>query len=431
MTEEKNTETKTEEDEANDISPSKIKKRLFFKKYVEHVSTLTDAPKKYHEVIALFLLSAVLQRNLRMQFRHKAIYPNLWVVLLGLSSITRRTTAMLLGMNLLPKELKILPHKFSPEALIAALGENPRTVFYRDEFGGFLADLTKRYMSGMKEEFCMLYECPERHETFLKKEGRRLLEKIYLCILTATTIAMYQRNINQDDISSGFCARFLYVLVEDKHGWKGLGYGGEGEEKSRQHLAQLLQEIYEKMGLRKEPIDLQFDAKALRVYNKWLRKHEKKLFDEENMEEMSSFYTRIADYVIKISMLLWAEEHVNSSIRNSEKLSYIDTKTVKKAIQMGEGFLNEARTVVQKITESTNERILRKLLNQLKKHGELDHSTWLKNANMKAKDFQEYQSTLLQRGEVVFDKERNVYRYVDKGEVKKDEQQPTAGLQGA
>jgi hypothetical protein len=58
---------------------------------------------------------------------------------------------------------------------------------------------------------------------------------------------------------------------------------------------------------------------------------------------------------------------------------------------------------------------------------------------MKARIFQEYVQTLSERGDAMFDKERKVYRYVDKNkaeednksEVKKDEQQPAAGLQGA
>jgi hypothetical protein len=252
---------------------------------------------------------------------------------------------------------------------------------------------------------------------------------------------MFSKNTSIDTIESGFGARFLYTIADKREGWKKYRYEEEQDIVALEELKNMLQAIWKKIGCRENPIDLKFDSQALKHYNWWVKRKEDELeaMEDEEWQIMGSFYVRVGDYAAKIAMLLWAQDSVNSEISNSENSFLINKKTLLRAIKLAEEFLREAKIVVHLITESTNERILRKLLNQLKKHGELDYSTWLRNSNMKARIFQEYVQTLSERGDAMFDKERKVYRYVDKNkaeednksEVKKDEQQPAAGLQGA
>ena len=413
----------------------------FLGKYVRYATSRTDAPQKYHTLVGLSLLSAVVNRNLRMKFAQKTVYTNIYAICLGASSTTRRSTSLKIGSALLPPEVKRMPEYFSAEQFIVRLSETPRAILIRDELGGFLSDLyNKKYMGGLEQSLCDLYECPERIERDIRA-GNWVLENVYPNILSATTIRMFSKNTSIDTIESGFGARFLYTIADKREGWKKYRYEEEQDIVALEELKNMLQAIWKKIGCRENPIDLKFDSQALKHYNWWVKRKEDELeaMEDEEWQIMGSFYVRVGDYAAKIAMLLWAQDSVNSEISNSENSFLINKKTLLRAIKLAEEFLREAKIVVHLITESTNERILRKLLNQLKKHGELDYSTWLRNSNMKARIFQEYVQTLSERGDAMFDKERKVYRYVDKNkaeednksEVKKDEQQPAAGLQGA
>ncbi len=121
-----------------------------------------DAPLEYHEFCAHFELSAVAGRRLKCRFAHGTINPNIYVVNLGPSG-NRKTTATDYSCELLLKvdSDMFLANDYSPEALLESLSEKPHGVFYRDEFSGFLAQLTKRdYQTGAKELLNKLFDCP-------------------------------------------------------------------------------------------------------------------------------------------------------------------------------------------------------------------------------------------------------------------------------
>src|SRR6201999_3023795 len=89
--------------------------------------------------------------------------PNLWFMILGDTTLTRKTTAMDLAVDLLMDVDPdvILATDGSIEGLMQGLSTRPKrpSIFLRDEFSGLLEMMTKwDYYAGMAEVLTKLYD---------------------------------------------------------------------------------------------------------------------------------------------------------------------------------------------------------------------------------------------------------------------------------
>src|SRR5262245_56808494 len=111
--------------------------------YTAYAARLTDAAHEYHEAAALVLL-AMVTPDIRARFKPfpKGLRTNLYISLLGSTSISRKSTAKDIGVDLL---MRMMPHallslKTTPEAFAAQLQKRPRqaTLWAVDEFAALL-----------------------------------------------------------------------------------------------------------------------------------------------------------------------------------------------------------------------------------------------------------------------------------------------------
>ncbi len=77
---------------------TKIPKDDFVQMYCdEYAGEVTDAPRKYHEIIALGVIATIVNRNVYLEGGVNSLYPNLWIVIIGKSTIMRKTASLNLG----------------------------------------------------------------------------------------------------------------------------------------------------------------------------------------------------------------------------------------------------------------------------------------------------------------------------------------------
>jgi len=268
----------------------------------------TDAPPEYHEFCAYFELSSIAGRNLKCSFAHGDIYPNLYILNLG-SSGYRKTTAMNYSAELLLKvdpEI-FLPNDYSPEALIESLSEKPHGVFFRDEFSGFLSQLTKRdYQTGLKELINKLYDCPEMYKRKLR-EREFVIDKPYLSILSGAVPDKFIRSLVDDDFYSGFFARFLPIMPESKIDYKDVSAVNDSLINIQNILVKKLKNISDATS---SPCSVSLDKDALETYNSYCHKLEHMQESEYYADEIGATYTRLRDYVIKFGMLRQLSEQI-------------------------------------------------------------------------------------------------------------------------
>ncbi len=265
-----------------------------------------DAPLEYHEFGAYFELSAVRGRRLKCRFAHGTIHPNIYVLNLGPSG-NRKTTATDYSCELLLKADTdmFLANDYSPEALLESLSEKPPGVFYRDEFSGFLAQLTKRdYQTGAKELLNKLFDCPPTYTRKLR-EKTFILNEPYLTILSGAVPDKFLGALVEDDLYSGFLARFLPILPKSKLPYKDVSPINDELIGFQNKLVLRLRAIYDAL---KNPCEVYFDPDGLKKYNKYCRDVEDLLESEYFADELGASYTRLRDYVIKLPMLRQVSE---------------------------------------------------------------------------------------------------------------------------
>jgi hypothetical protein len=175
----------------------------------------TDAVEEYHELACTMLLSSLLASGLYASTSWGKIYPNLWGLILGDSTLTRKTTAMKMAMEFvgdIDREI-VVATDGSVEGVLSALASRPSqvSVFYKDEISGFIDSINRKdYLAGMPETLTQLYDVPEFFTRRLRKETITITNPVFIFFGGGIRDKMYGL-LNDEHILSGFLPRFLIV----------------------------------------------------------------------------------------------------------------------------------------------------------------------------------------------------------------------------
>lgn len=187
----------------------------FVEKYVDWVSEFTDAPPVFQYYIAYWCVSTIMGHRAYLKQGYKSFYPNIWMVVIGESSWSRKSTSIDIGRSLVEKVEPgmIYPDEFSHESMIKMLSEKPQGSFIYNEFRSFMKLMDRDFMSNTKSVLTHLYDCPE---SYTRKIGIKE-EKVYniynpvINVLSGTTIDWFTDTVKDKDLLSGFIPRFLFV----------------------------------------------------------------------------------------------------------------------------------------------------------------------------------------------------------------------------
>jgi len=295
----------------------------FLQAYKNYARNLTDAPKIFHDLIGLNLLSLAVGRT-PIEVTPDIIFPNVWILLVGYSGISRKSTCLNLARNVLPSGSYLLPNEFTKEALVEELSINPQGICLWDECGSLLKQFKinrGHYMTGLDDLLCLLYDFKGIYKRKLVK-GTFQLENVCFNMVWATTISKFA-NVELDQISSGFLARFLIVFGEKDYAMPRRSLEPEDEE--RMEVAkQRLQKVWNVF--HSKHLKFKFDSAALELVNAWQTEHEeelKQIPDPEEADVKGAIVTRLGDYLIKFSALYEVDD-----ILSKNKLSNLATSHI-------------------------------------------------------------------------------------------------------
>lgn len=189
-------------------------RKTFIEDYVEWASDRTDAPSQYHEAGALIILSGILAGTVRIPTDVGNLKPNLWIMTLGETTLSRKTTSMFIALEMLESvdpEI-VLATDGSVEGVLKSISTRPgrASIYHKDEFSGLLEAMTKKdYLAGAMEHFTQLYDSQHlrrqlaattidiRNPIFILYAGG-IRDRVY------TSLAM-------EHIASGFIPRFIFI----------------------------------------------------------------------------------------------------------------------------------------------------------------------------------------------------------------------------
>lgn len=200
----------------------------FLNAYADTICELTDSYRDYQYATALMLLSMVVKRRARFNPTYGAVYPNIWMFLLGTSSYSKKTTAIKFARNLAMEVTpdNSLSNNITPERLIQDVADLRCAWQFIDEASGLLSDMKKKaFMSSYKELLCSLYDetpytmarskrgrgRPKKGESEQEQQNEWQIRDGYINCLFATTPDSFGQNVDKNDLKSGMLYRFAIV----------------------------------------------------------------------------------------------------------------------------------------------------------------------------------------------------------------------------
>jgi len=299
----------------------------FLQMFEEYYRSHTDASIRYGRLASIQLIGHAMGYHSFHLIQPREVHHNMNLLLIGPSTLSRKTTVQNLARELYPNE-KFLPEESSPERFIAELSDNPSRIFPMGEFTGLLKKVKNgSYMSPMVELLNDLFNCPRRYtRKLMNKNADYQVENVYLSCISTVTPEMLNQYLNAEMMSGGFLARWL------------LSYG-EPKPQPRKRLAPDALQIdraisyglQELLRMGEKPTFFELTDDGLKRYNK---------IESKAMQEHSKtlpFVGRYMNYVIAIADILLVSDAIGRDVyrlRNFSKISDI-IRSIRKISKLG------------------------------------------------------------------------------------------------
>ena len=185
--------------------------------FVSLLKKVTYLPDHVILTGALTLLSASINRKLYVAFSMRRYYPNLFVLFAAPSrsgkNVIINDTIIRMAREAFPE--LVLPRKWTTEKLYALLAErNPSTgIVYNEEFGMYLMNAKKSYMSDVISPFVELYDSPD-HDVRSLMSATYTLHNVYIVAVLGTQPSTMESAIKSTIFDTGFLPKFLTVGFE-------------------------------------------------------------------------------------------------------------------------------------------------------------------------------------------------------------------------
>ncbi len=312
--------------------------------FIRRVMPFTDAPQQFILLSALATLGSQLNE---VYYIHgsKRIYCNIWIILNGLSTVSRKSTSLSIAQKLIidkhkeltelyqeelqiykravnnkddsavepVRKLLIIPQDITMEKLYQLMEHNQNVIVYASELMSLLSKFEKSYNSDAKATLTDWFDVPALVEKDTKTGGFIKFERPKISIVAGTTPEWLRKSTDADDIMSGFLARFVFCNVTEKRGDKLIAIPEKMTEDTLNNFKDLTHRL---RGLSAE-FTLSREAKIL--YEQFYRAEILKLENSPHSEKLSSFANRlITDYCFKFCVLFTALDRCTTGVITTE-----------------------------------------------------------------------------------------------------------------
>lgn len=214
----------------------------FLRDYEQTMAQYTDAPPIYHAANAAALLGACLTRKryrCQIAFGIPARWTNLWMLIVGDSGQSRKTTTVVMAAEVLSRAMPELrtPDDGSPEGYAkdfvqrdARDAGDAAGLLVQTEMGQFLMNVQKDYARALKGMMMDFYDVPTVYKRKLSKEEFQVTKPRF-SMLGAVATELLPSLTTSEDWLGGFMNRAMLI-------------NGVREGKEREHVTAPPEEIY-------------------------------------------------------------------------------------------------------------------------------------------------------------------------------------------
>jgi hypothetical protein len=376
----------------------------------EYLSESTDSPSIYNLAASYWLASTLLGRSTRLvtAYATKGIAPNLWVMLIGPSRISRKTTVTRLVREIveeLAPEL-LTAESFTPEALyelFSNLRDGESIAWVRDEFNMFFIMLKKKYMYGVREILNLLYMGLSERRKLRDREFR--IPRLYVTIL-GNLPSPPHIYITDIDFYSGFMNRFLLVYAREREKRYPLIHVSEKARSLRGELVEAYKSHIEEYGDSIVPVST--TSNAMKLLDEYDYRVEQELIaiEKENPTTLwKLYYAETPQFLLKMSILRRLTRGPTE-----QTILTVEEQDVQRALDDLQKFLEVAKSVVEDVETGatpapvlTQEKAIVRIYNliAMQKHKGISKSELLVKSLINARDLNEILITLAEQDRIV------------------------------
>jgi hypothetical protein len=384
--------------------------------YIAWGKTVGDAAPQYHEAGAFIILSALLAGRVRLPTSYGVLVPNLWFMILADTTLTRKTTAMDLAMDMITEidPDSILATDGSIEGLMNSLSTRPGrpSIFLRDEFSGLLEMMDKRdYYAGMLEMLTKLYD-GKFQKRILKKEIIEVREPVLILFAGGIKERIYSL-LQPNHINSGFVPRFCFITANsDLRRLRPLGPPTDDTIERRNQVLERLRDIFNHYTSATvteggdTPADLMFtkewratmDPDAWVRYNQILEAMLEIGIDSSRPDQLTPVMSRLCESGLKAAVLLAAAERLDDEVT-------VHIGDIIKAFSYVERWKQHALNVIANAGKTSTEKELENVYHFVQDNAGAHRSKIMQVFRLTARSADSIFTTLNQRGLVRLEKQ--------------------------
>jgi hypothetical protein len=387
--------------------------RTFVDDYIAWAVTTGDAAPQYHQAGAFTALSSILSGMLQLPTSFGLMVPNLWFLLLADTTLTRKSTAMDMAVDMAMEveDDVIMATDGSMEGMFSALSvrSGQPSIFLRDEFSGLLDSMQRKdYYAGMAEVLTKLYD-----GKFQKRQLRREVIEVrepVLLFLAGGTRARVLYLLNIEHVTSGFLPRFVIITAQsDITKLQPLKPPDRSVLDGRKALVDRLREIKQSFTgnllvragqngnsatyrLRNK-LDVEMTDEAWNLYNAMELKLIASGFGHTDRDVMTPTMDRLAKSGLKAAMLIAASRRPAYPVK-------IDVPDIMKAFSYVTHWRDYAIDILTHIGITQTEHRINMVLHMVQLQPGINRGTLMRQFHLTAKDTDMIFETLAQRGQM-------------------------------
>jgi Protein of unknown function (DUF3987)/RepB DNA-primase N-terminal domain len=372
----------------------------------------TDACPQYHDLSAFMLLSSLLAGSIKLETNYSTVRMNLWGLVLGDSTLTRKSTAMRMATDfiaMLDDDI-LLATDGSVEGLLSALqGRDNRTsLFFRDEVTGLFDSMRRKdYLAGMPQMFTQLYDAQGFFKRQLKKETIVLTDPIFVFFGGGIREHVYT-SADESYIVSGFLPRFLIVSGStDLSRIRRTGPPSPTALALRQEISEKLYSLHETYTIMKDveilgqraeiPTEVQatLTPEAWELYGDIEMRLAESASNSANPPLALPTFERLSRSMLKMAVLVGA-----SGKDPNDGGIEIDTDDVRHAAKYVQEWGHYSIEILENIGRTVAIRAIEKALNMIQERPGIQRGQIMRFMNLTKREMNEIQDTLEARGEI-------------------------------
>lgn len=276
--------------------------------YTNYALEVTDAPKLYAEWLSYLVLSCVVNKHIYMDYGgFMKIYPNLYLLIIGPSSVYRKSFSQKLAWSFVRQiypDFRILDFS-SQESFISELARDriPSQcgLIMIDELSGLMKKVkTSPHFSNLVEKMSSAFDADDLSRRIGVKEKEKEVfnaDEPFLNITAACSFDWLTASVETSDLTGGFLARFLWVVAREKEGehW---AEAKRGDAMKRTQILDRLNSIKDVIG------EISWTSEAKEYWEWWYSDFRKK----NQGGRWDANYERMTNQVRKIAMLNAAQQ---------------------------------------------------------------------------------------------------------------------------